>query len=77
MIYTPVKCWTKLFLDLTKHNKQQLTNRAFLVEDPEAILMCELRAKSKYDLNNQLELFLDDIKSKTLAFVSSSNEFRH
>lgn len=59
----------KTILDLTKHNKQQLTNRSFLVEDPEAILMCELRAKSKNDLNDQLKLFLDDIKSKTLAFA--------
>ena len=35
----------KTILDLTKHNKQQLTNRAFLVNDPEAILMCEAKGK--------------------------------
>ena len=58
----------KTILDLTKHNKQQLSNRDFLVGDPEAILMCELRAISKNDLENQIKLFLDDIKSNTYAF---------
>lgn len=59
----------KTILDLTKHNKQQLSNRAFLVEDPEAILMCELRANSNNELHKQLQLFLHDIKSNSTAFA--------
>ncbi len=37
----------KTILDLTKHNKQQQKNRAFIEGDPEAILMLEIRADSK------------------------------
>ena len=34
----------KTILDCTKHNKTQQENRQFIVDDPKAILMCEVKA---------------------------------
>ncbi|MFC5195199.1 FAD-binding and (Fe-S)-binding domain-containing protein [Bizionia hallyeonensis] len=45
----------KTILDLTKHNKTQQENRHFVEGDPEAILMCEVRAHSESDLNQQIQ----------------------
>ncbi|WP_298496075.1 FAD-binding and (Fe-S)-binding domain-containing protein [uncultured Algibacter sp.] len=36
----------KTILDCTKHNKTQQENRQFIVGDPKAILMCEVRAET-------------------------------
>tara|TARA_R110002050_G_scaffold24083_3_gene64340 strand:+ start:117542 stop:120463 length:2922 start_codon:yes stop_codon:yes gene_type:complete len=40
----------KTILDCTKHNKTQQENRSFIEGDPQAILMCEVRANTKQDV---------------------------
>ncbi|WP_067148010.1 FAD-binding and (Fe-S)-binding domain-containing protein [Pseudotamlana agarivorans] len=60
----------KTILDCTKNNLKQLGNRQFIVEDPEAILMCELKADSReavMEAANQL------VNSLTLEGLSYAN----
>ncbi|MCF1191777.1 FAD-binding protein [Mangrovimonas sp. AS39] len=59
----------KAILDLTKHNKTQQENRRFIVGDPMAILMCELRATSKESLELQTKELLDLIDSQGLSYA--------
>ena len=59
----------KTILDLTKHNKQQQKNRAFIEGTPEAILLCELRSNSKEDLNIQIEAFLSHLEKEQLGYA--------
>lgn len=57
-------------LNLTKHNKTQQANRAFVVGDPKAILMCELKADTNEALNAQIEALLSEAKDKDLGYAS-------
>ncbi|WNH12124.1 FAD-binding and (Fe-S)-binding domain-containing protein [Thalassobellus suaedae] len=53
----------KTILDCTKHNKTQQENRSFIEGDPQAILMCEVRAKTKQDVSvlaDKLEKAIED-----------------
>ncbi|NRB60938.1 MAG: FAD-binding protein [Winogradskyella sp.] len=59
----------KTILDLTKHNKEQQKNRAFIEGDPEAILLCELRSHSNEDLQSQIEKFLIHINEAKLSYA--------
>ncbi|MBO6606527.1 FAD-binding and (Fe-S)-binding domain-containing protein [Psychroserpens sp.] len=58
----------KTILDLTKHNKNQQENRKFVVDDPEAILMCELRSNNKPDLDQQVQLLISDLNQVGLSY---------
>lgn len=57
-------------LNLTKHNKQQLQNRSFIQGEPKAILMCELRAQTKDDLNLALHEFIASDEKLDLSYAS-------
>ncbi|AUS06601.1 FAD-binding and (Fe-S)-binding domain-containing protein [Pseudotamlana carrageenivorans] len=60
----------KTILDCTKNNLKQLENRQFIVGDPEAILMCELKTDSReavLEAANQL------VNSLTLEGLSYAN----
>ena len=57
-------------LNLTKHNKTQQENRAFIEGNPTAILMCELKADSDNELQIQIDVFLDTVKSLNLSYAS-------
>ena len=57
-------------LNLTKHNKTQQENRAFIEGNPTAILMCELKANSGNELQTQIDAFLDTVKSLNLSYAS-------
>ncbi|WP_282031109.1 FAD-binding and (Fe-S)-binding domain-containing protein [Winogradskyella eximia] len=57
-------------LNLTKHNKTQQENRAFIEGNPTAILMCELKADSDNELQTQIDAFLDTVKSLNLSYAS-------
>lgn len=59
----------KTILDLTKHNKQQQKNRAFIEGDPEAILLCELRSESQSDLESQIEAFIKLLEDHKLGYA--------
>ena len=60
----------KTILDLTKHNKTQQKNRAFIVDDPEAILMCEVKANSIEAVNKQVRKVLQTLETSTLSFAN-------
>ena len=57
-------------LNLTKHNKTQQENRAFIEGNPTAILMCELKANSDNELQTQIDAFLETVKSLNLSYAS-------
>jgi len=56
-------------LNLTKHNKQQEANRAFIEGNPKAILMCELRADSQSALKELLSNFIKTIEELKLSYA--------
>ncbi|KAA1245042.1 FAD-binding and (Fe-S)-binding domain-containing protein [Aquimarina sp. RZ0] len=55
----------KTILDCTKNNIEQIKNRFFIVEDPKAILMLELRAFDKENLVIQKEALLKTLEEGT------------
>ncbi|MEM1001960.1 MAG: FAD-linked oxidase C-terminal domain-containing protein [Bacteroidota bacterium] len=57
-------------LNLTKHNKTQQANREFIVGEPKAILMCELRADSQQELEHQISDFMVTVETKGLSYAS-------
>ena len=57
-------------LNLTKHNKTQQENRAFIEGNPAAILMCELKADSDKELQIQIDLLLETVKSLNLSYAN-------
>lgn len=60
----------KTILDCTKHNKSQQENRAFIVGDPEAILMCEVRANTDQDLNDKIKQLINVIERSELSYAN-------
>jgi FAD/FMN-containing dehydrogenase/Fe-S oxidoreductase len=59
----------KTILDCTKHNKTQQENRHFIVGDPQAILMCEVKANTKEAVGFLAENLLNDIKESGLSYA--------
>lgn len=59
----------KTILDCTKHNKTQQENRRFIKGDPKAILMCEVRANNKKDVEVLAKNLLEDIMSSGLSYA--------
>ncbi|WP_412561868.1 FAD-binding and (Fe-S)-binding domain-containing protein [Winogradskyella sp. MIT101101] len=57
-------------LNLTKHNKQQQQNRAFIQGEPKAILMCELKAATKNALGIALHEFIASAEKLGLSYTS-------
>ncbi|WP_299335140.1 FAD-binding and (Fe-S)-binding domain-containing protein [uncultured Psychroserpens sp.] len=60
----------KTILDLTKHNKTQENNRAFIEGDPEAILMCELRSDDTKELADITHALIADLQSSGLSYAN-------
>ena len=59
----------KTILDCTKQNKTQAENRAFIIDDPKAILMCEVRAHSFEDVQKQTEQLIQAIHDSGLSYA--------
>ena len=59
----------KTILDCTKHNKTQQQNRQFIIDDPKAILMCEVRANTFEDVENQTKKLIADIQKSGLSYA--------
>ncbi|MCK7590947.1 FAD-binding protein [Subsaxibacter sp. CAU 1640] len=59
----------KTILDCTKHNKTQQQNRQFIVGDPQAILMCEVRSNSLVDVQTQAEALIKTIETSRLSYA--------
>ncbi len=60
----------KTILDCTKNNTEQLKNRFFIEEDPEAILMLELRADIEDDLLQQERALLKTLNDSGLSYAN-------
>ena len=58
-----------VILNLTKHNKTQQANRQFIVKEPKAILMCELRANSTEVLEQSINSFIRNSKLNVLSYA--------
>ena len=59
----------KTILDCTKQNKTQAENRTFIIDDPKAILMCEVRAESFGKVQEQTEQLLKAIQDSGLSYA--------
>ena len=59
----------KTVLDCTKQNKTQTENRRFVVGDPKAILMCEVRANSFEEVQNQADNLVQAIRNSGLSYA--------
>tara|TARA_R110002049_G_scaffold308819_1_gene514230 strand:+ start:30762 stop:33683 length:2922 start_codon:yes stop_codon:yes gene_type:complete len=60
----------KTILDCTKRNKTQQENRACIVGDPKAILMCEVRGNSIKEAKEQAQRLFDSIENSGLGYAS-------
>ena len=58
----------KTILDCTKNNLTQAKNRFFLKGDPKGILMLELRASSKQELQKELNSLIGTLKEINLSY---------
>jgi len=66
----------KTILDCTKNNKTQTENRQFIKGDPEAILMCEVKAEKFNDVQLQANELIKTLEQTKLSYanVSLKNE---
>lgn len=60
----------KTILDCTKSNIEQAKNRFFVVDDPKAILMLELRAHTIEDLDEQVTALISTINTSKLSYAA-------
>ncbi|WP_289046200.1 FAD-binding and (Fe-S)-binding domain-containing protein [uncultured Olleya sp.] len=60
----------KTILDLTKHNKTQQENRFFIEGDPEAILMCEVRAKTLEEAKLKANNLIATTEKQTKSYAN-------
>ncbi|MEO1010796.1 MAG: FAD-linked oxidase C-terminal domain-containing protein [Bacteroidota bacterium] len=60
----------KVILDCTKNNREQLKNRFFVVGDPAALLMLEVKADSPKNLEQRLQEVLLAIQKTGLSYAS-------
>ena len=59
----------KTILDCTKHNKTQQENRQFIVGDPQAILMCEIKADTLNEIKTLADNLILDIEKSGLSYA--------
>ncbi|MDO9261933.1 MAG: FAD-linked oxidase C-terminal domain-containing protein [Flavobacteriaceae bacterium] len=59
----------KTVLDLTKNNREQVKNRFFIQDDPEAILMLEIACNSFKEAEKQANLLMDDLKKHGFGYA--------
>ncbi|PWH81934.1 FAD-binding oxidoreductase [Algibacter marinivivus] len=59
----------KTILDCTKHNKTQQENRQFIVGDPKAILMCEVKADTIEEAKELAKKLEETIKKSELSYA--------
>ncbi|WP_242120332.1 FAD-binding and (Fe-S)-binding domain-containing protein [Aestuariivivens sediminicola] len=59
----------KTILDCTRNNKTQEENRTFLQGDPKAILMCEVRANTKAEVEAQAGGLIETLKQTGLSYA--------
>ncbi|MCP3930101.1 MAG: FAD-binding protein [Bacteroidetes bacterium] len=71
MKHAPYACelMDKILLELTKGNRKQKKNRFFVEGDPGAILVIEIRAEEKEEMERLAELLIQDLKSANLGYA--------
>ena len=62
----------KTILDCTKNNKTQTQNRQFISGDPEAILMCEVKADTISNAQQQANELIKTIENTGLSYANIS-----
>lgn len=62
----------KTILDCTKNNKTQTENRQFIQGDPEAILMCEVKAESLNAVQLQANELIKTLENTGLSYANIS-----
>ncbi|MBU2949193.1 FAD-binding protein [Tamlana agarivorans] len=60
----------KTILDCTKNNLKQQENRQFIVDDPEAILMCELKADNREDVLKAANNLVNSLNEEGLSYAN-------
>lgn len=60
----------KTILDCTKNNLKQQENRQFVVGDPKAILMCELKSNSEADAKLQANALVNALEHEGLSYAN-------
>lgn len=60
----------KTILDCTKNNLKYKDNRFFITEDPQAILMLEVRDHHQKDLEIQLQVLLKELEENTKSYAN-------
>ena len=60
----------KTILDLTVHNKTQQENRRFIVGDPQAVLMCEIKSNSVKDAQIKANSLIKSIERLGLSYAN-------
>jgi Fe-S oxidoreductase/FAD/FMN-containing dehydrogenase len=60
----------KTILDLTKHNKAQQKNRQFIEGDPQAILMCEVKADTSIEVINLANSLIETLENQELSYAN-------
>jgi FAD/FMN-containing dehydrogenase/Fe-S oxidoreductase len=71
MKHKPYACelMDKTILDCTKDNLEYNEYRFFLEQDPEAILMIELKSNSEAELEHQINLLVEDLSKENIAYT--------
>lgn len=64
----------KTILDCTKHNKTQQENRRFIEGDPKAILMCEVRANTKNEVDALANEVIKTLDASGLSYANPKLE---
>ncbi len=59
----------KTILDCTKNNREQIKNRFFVVDDPEAILMLEVSAESKEEVKKLADDLINDLQKNKFGYA--------
>lgn len=59
----------KTILDCTKNNREQIKNRFFVKGDPKAILMLEVRADTKENVQKLADRLVDDLKANEFGYA--------
>ena len=60
----------RTILNLTKHNKTQQENRAFIKGDPKAILICELRESNLKTLSEKAQALVISLEASGLSYAN-------
>ncbi len=58
----------KVILDCTKNNREQVKNRFFIKEDPEAILMFEVSADTLQKAQEKADVLIEDLKNHHFGY---------